>query len=179
MINIYMTGEYYNNLLKISKEAKEEISGIIQVKVNGNDLLVDKVLLDSGDVYQERTSSFIEYNTNKWIQKTAWDLFNTNTPYYIMFHTHPGLTGAPRLSATDIETLKYVKSLANKVPNGNNIEVIEGVVTRREIAFYTYDMNTKKIECLPLFVNGREQKISAEEGIIEAFKNGFIRGGKR
>lgn len=157
MINIHITEEYYNNLLKISKKTKEEISGTIQVKINSNDLLVDKILIDSDDIYQERTTSSIEYNTNKWIQKTVWDLFNAHTPYYIMFHIHPRLTGAPRLSTQDIETLEYVKSLANKVPNGNNIEVIEGIVTRSEIAFYTYDMNTKKIERLPLFVNGIEQ----------------------
>lgn len=179
MVNIHMTEECYNNLLELSKTQKEEVGGIIQGKANGNDLLVDKISIHSDDVYQERTSSSLEYNVTKWIQKTVWDLFNTDIPYYIMFHTHPRLTGAPRLSAADVETLQYVKSLANKVPHSNNIEVIEGIITRHEIAFYHYDTNKKEPERLPLFVNGIERKPSTEQGLVEAFKNGFIRGRKR
>ena len=91
MVNIHMTEECYNNLLELSKTQKEEVGGIIQGKANGNDLLVDKISIHSDDVYQERTSSSLEYNVTKWIQKTVWDLFNTDMPYYIMFHTHPRL----------------------------------------------------------------------------------------
>lgn len=176
MINIHMAEECYNNLIGLSKKYKEEVGETIQVKVSGNDLLINKVAIDSEDIYQERTSSSIEYNTNKWIQKTIWDLFHTDTSYYIMFHTHPKLTGAPKLSAADIETLEYVESLTNKVPYGNNIEVIEGIITRHEIAFYSYDTNKKKLNRLPLFINGKEIIPSTEQGLIQAFKNGFALG---
>ena len=58
-----------------------------------------------------------------------------------MFHTHPRLTGAPRLSAADVETLQYVKSLANKVPHSNNIEVKMCIRDRARgtVAYYVSD----------------------------------------
>lgn len=72
--------------------------------------------------------------------------------------------------------IEYVESLTNKVPYGNNIEVIEGIITRHEIAFYSYDTNKKKLNRLPLFINGKEIIPSTEQGLIQAFKNGFALG---
>lgn len=94
--------------------------------------------------------------------------------YYVSYASK--INWAPKLSAADIETLEYVESLTNKVPYGNNIEVIEGIITRHEIAFYSYDTNKKKLNRLPLFINGKEIIPSTEQGLIQAFKNGFALG---
>ena len=96
-----------------------------------------------------------------------------------MFHTHPGLRGAPRLSDADKDMLKYIQSLTKKIPGKENTLVIEGIITRQEIAFYSQDENTQEILNIPLFVNGIEKKLSKNQNFLEAFREGFRRGSRR
>ena len=93
-----------------------------------------------------------------------------------MFHTHPGLRGAPRLSDADKDMLKYIQSLTEKIPGKENTLVIEGIITRQEIAFYSYDENTQEILNIPLFVNGEEKKIVEYRGFLDSFKEGLKKG---
>ncbi len=179
MVNIYMREDQFNNLIQLNRSNKEEISGTMQIKKSGNDILIDKILIDSNDIYQERNTKYIQYDIEKWIPKTGWDLYVTDTPYYVMFHTHPGLRGAPRLSDADKDMLKYIQSLTKKIPGKENMLVIEGVITRQEIAFYSYDENIQEISNIPLFVNGIEKKLSKNQSFLEAFQEGFRRGSRR
>ena len=151
----------------------------MQIKQSGNDIVIDKILIGDNDIYQERSPKYIEYDIEKWLPKTLWNLYVTDTPYYIMFHTHPGLRGAPKLSDADKDMLKYIQSLTKKIPGKENTLVIEGIITRQEIAFYSQDENTQEILNIPLFVNGEEKKLSKNQSFLEAFREGFRRGSRR
>ena len=179
MINIHMREDQFNNLIQLNKSNKEEISGTIQIKQSENDILIDKILIGDNDIYQERSPKYIEYDVEKWLPKTFWNLYATDIPYYVMFHTHPGLRGAPRLSDADKDMLKYIQSLTEKIPGKENTLVIEGIITRQEIAFYSYDENTQEILNIPLFVNGEEKKLSKNQSFLEAFREGFRRESRR
>ena len=179
MINIHMREDQFNNLIQLNKSNKEEISGTIQIMQSGNDILIDKILIGDNDIYQERSPKYIEYDIEKWLPKTFWNLYATDTSYYVMFHTHPGLRGAPRLSDADKDMLKYIQSLTEKIPGKENTLVIEGIITRQEIAFYSYDENTQEILNIPLFVNGEEKKLSKNQSFLEAFREGFRRESRR
>ena len=96
-----------------------------------------------------------------------------------MFHTHPGLRGAPKLSDADKDMLKYIQSLTKKIPGKENTLVIEGIITRQEIAFYSQDENTQEILNIPLFVNGEEKKIVEYRGFLDSFKEGFKKGRRK
>lgn len=98
---------------------------------------------------------------------------------YIRFHTHPTFTGIPGLSQADVDNLKYVQILSQTVAKSNataSTEVIEGIVTDSEIAFYTYDLESDKPIRLPFFVDRFEKILSTEKSKFQAFKNGFIEG---
>lgn len=181
-MNINMTEIYFNKLIELCRSSIDEISGIMNTKVNNDEIFVVGIKLDEADEIKEANSTSIHYNLKEYLTKTVYELAFTNSPVYIRFHTHPSLNGAPSLSKADTDNMKYVQSLTKKVTkiNSNNCtRVIEGIITRSEIAFYTSDLDSDKVIRLPLFVDGIEKIPSIEKSKFQIFKEGFLEGKRK
>lgn len=178
-MKINMTELQFNKFTELCKKSKNELSGIMKTQItNGNIFIVD-INLDENDVIKSASSNKITYDVKEYLTKTIYDLAFTNSPVYIRFHTHPSFYGSPGLSKADTNNLKYVQSLTKKVTKINSdkcTKVIEGIITRSEIAFYTYDLETDKIIRIPLFVDGVEKIPSTEKSKFQIFKESFLEG---
>lgn len=178
-MKINMSEIHFNKFIELCRKSKYEISGIMNTKVVFDEIFVVGIKLDDDEVIDEVKRNSIHYKFKEYLTKTVYELAFTNSPVYIRFHTHPSFDGAPALSKADIDNLKYVQSLTKKVAkiNANNCtKVIEGIITRSEIAFYTYDLDSDKIIRLPFFVDGIEKIPSIEKNILQLFKESFTGG---
>lgn len=91
-----------------------------------------------------------------------------------MFHTHP--KGSSNLSEEDIELLKYVQSLSQRLTPNDYVKVIEGIVNDREISFYYYNSENDKLIRVPLFVDNIEKLPLREQSMTKIIKNSFLEG---
>lgn len=181
-MNINMTGTHFNKFIELCRCSKDEISGIMDTQINNGEIFIVGIKLDGNDVIKNANSKSIHYNLKEYLTQTVYELAFTDSPVYIRFHTHPSLDGAPCLSKADTDNLKYVQSLTKKVAkvNSNNCtKVIEGIITRSEITFYTYDLESNKIIRLPFFVDGIEKIPSIEKSKFQIFKEGFLEGRRK
>lgn len=181
-MNINMSEIQFNKFIELCRSSRDELSGIMNTQVNNDEIFVVGIKLDENDVIKESNSKSIHYNLKEYLTKTVYELAFTNSPVYIRFHTHPSLDGAPCLSKADTDNLKYVQNLTKKVSkvNSNNCtKVIEGIITRSEIAFYTYDSDSDKVIRLPFFVDGVEKIPSIEKSKFQVFREGFLEGRRK
>lgn len=178
-MNINMSENQFDKLTKLCRSSRSELSGIMTAKVHNGEIFIVGAKLDESGIIKSSNSHEIIYNSKEYITNTIYELAFTNSPVYIRFHTHPTFAGIPGLSQTDTNNLKYVQSLSQTVTKSNatvSTEVIEGIVTDSEIAFYTYDLESDKPIRLPFFVDGIERIPSMEKSKFQAFKDGFIEG---
>lgn len=178
-MNINMPENQFDKLTKLCRSSRSELSGIMNAKVHNGEIFIVGAKLDESGIIKSSNSHKIIYNSKEYIANTIYEFAFTNSPVYIRFHTHPTFTGILGLSQADVDNLKYVQILSQTVAKSNSTastEVIEGIVTDPEIAFYTYDLEPDKPIRLPFFVDRFEKILSTEKSKFQAFKNGFIEG---
>lgn len=176
-MNININEYIFNALIELYKKSNIEISGRLKGVKNENNFYVTDVKLDDMDDIKSASDKEIVFSKN-YFAKKLYDLAHHEGSEYVMFHTHPtSKIGSLALSEADEKMIKFIQTFPEKV--GRKITIIEGVITRGEIAFYFYDDNVDKIERLPLFVNGKEYIPLREQNIKSVFKTGFQRGRER
>lgn len=179
---ILMSEILFQKLIELCKKSKNEVSGVLQAKLNDDKIYISDVTFDSSSLIKDCSPRHITYKTDEYIVKIIYDMTFGNSLIYIQFHTHPGNLDAPKLSEADLNNLKYIQALAQrvkKIKKFKAILVIEAIVTSTEIAFYTFNPNTNKLIRLPFYVNGIEQIPSTEKTAFQLFKDGFKRGFKK
>ena len=178
-MKINMTELQFNKLIQLCCSSRKELSGTMSAQIYNDELYINGVKLYEDEIIEESSSNEIQFNLKEYITKTVYELAFDKSPVYIKFHTHPLFNGAPGLSKADINNLKYVQGLTEKISKINsngNITVIEGIITESEIAFYTYDLEKEKVVRLPFFVDGVEKIPSLEKSKFQLFKEGFLEG---
>lgn len=181
-MNINMSKSQFEKLIKLCRISQHEISGVMNTQSIDGEICILNIKLDERDIIESANSHEIIYNSSEYITKTIYELASANSPVYIIFHTHPSFGSSPCLSKPDTDNLKYIQSLTKKVANINinaDTKVIEAIITRSEIVFYTYDLDNDEIIRLPFFVDGVERVPSFEKGRFQAFKEGFLEGRKK
>ena len=179
---INMSEILFNELIRLCKNSKRELSGTMKVKVSGEDIYIVGINLDSPDFIVSSNSNEVVFDTEKYITKAVYDLTFTEDLVYIRFHTHPLFSGVAGLSKTDVSTLKYMQGLASRVSNlktNDYVTVIEGIITNSEIAFYTYDLEANKVRRFQFLVDGCEKIPATEKRGFQIFKDGFLAGIKK
>ena len=180
-----MAKDPFDRLTKICRNSAVEISGIMDTKEDNREIYIGGFQIDDRDMIENATSRSVEYNISEYLCDSVYRLSLIDSPVFIRFHTHP-VSGVPGLSKADTKILKYLQELATRVykSNANNGNlVIEGIITRSEIAFYTYDLRENKPVRLTFFVGGIELIPSMEQSVlqrfIEAFKAGWQEVGNK
>lgn len=175
-MNINISSEHFNNLIKLCKNSRNELSGTMNTKLDNDDVYIVGINLDSKDMVKSAKRTKVEYNVKEYITNTVYDIAFSKNKVYIRFHTHPSFGSAPRPSKADIETLKYTQGLVHRAKPDDLISVVEGIVTDKEVAFYFYDSNKDSVERLPLFIDGVEKIPNSEKSILQVFKESFAEG---
>ena len=173
LMNIHMSLNQYNKLINFCKKSKTEQSGFMTVTEIDNDIHITKIELNSEDLIKKRTNKEIVYR-KEYLVQVLYELASCESPVYIRFHTHP--KGSSNLSEEDIELLKYVQSLSQRLTPNDYVKVIEGIVNDREISFYYYNSENDKLIRVPLFVDNIEKLPLREQSMTKIIKNSFLEG---
>ena len=173
LMNIHMSLNQYNKLINLCKKSKTEQSGFMTVTEIDNDFNINKIELVSEDLIKKRTNKEIVYR-KEYLVQVLYELATCESPVYIMFHTHP--KGSSNLSEEDIELLKYVQRLSQRLTPNDYVKVIEGIVNDREISFYYYNSENDKLIRVPLFVDNIEKLPLREQSMTKIIKNSFLEG---
>ena len=179
---ILMSKTLFCKLTELCKKSKNEVSGTLYTKLVDDRLYINNVTFNSSSVIEDCGPLHINFKYNEYITKTIYEMIFIDNPIYIQFHTHPSNLATPRLSEADLNKLKQIQSLAEKVKiltKFKAILVIEAIITATEIAFYAYNPNTNKLSRLPFYVDGIEQIPSTEKNGFQLFKDDFRRGFKK
>ena len=175
-MNINMSLKQYNELITLCKRNKTEQSGHMTVTEIDNDIHITKIELNSEDLIKKRTNKEIVYR-KEYLVKVLYELASCESPAYIRFHTHP--KGSSNLSGEDIELLKYVQSLSQRLTPNDYVKVIEGIVNEHEISFYYFNPESDKLIRVPLFVDNIEKIPIREQSMTKIIKNSFLEGMSR
>lgn len=183
-MNINMDSSTYKRLISISRTNREEKSGYLLGTRDGQDFYVTSIELQSDETIESATRTQIDFNMKYYLMDLIFRMSSLeSSDVLICFHTHPSLRGSINLSKDDVNTLRYIQDVANKVANKklscSKITVIEGVVNGRETAFHAIDPVTGEIKRQPLFVDGIEIIPAGERTFLQNIKDGFIMGRKK
>lgn len=178
-----MDNSTYEKLISISRTNRVEKSGYMLGTRDGQDFYVTSIELQSDEAIESSSKTRIAYNMKHYLMDIILRASSLeNTGALICFHTHPSLQSSIDLSEADIDMLNHIQSLVNKVVQKNNdaeITVVEGVINWSEIAFYSINPDTGRIERCPLFVDGMEFVPSKEGTFLQNIKDGFMIGRKK
>ena len=84
---INMSEILFNELIKLCKSSKKELSGTMRVKVSGEDIYIVDINLDSPDFIISSNSNEVVFDTEKYITKAVYDLTFFEDLVYIRFYT--------------------------------------------------------------------------------------------
>lgn len=146
----------YDELIKRCAKTKVEISGVMSAIKNGDDIIIKEIWTDINCI-KANTKKEIKYDTDIYIDKTIDEMLKNDI--HIRYHTHPGFNSIAHLSQTDKRHTIGRHDITNVLSEKLNIPpimIIDGVVTRRDMAFYLYDETKNRNIRIPLFVDGKE-----------------------
>lgn len=155
-MKINMSKEMYEELRKRCAKTKVEISGIMSAERQGEDINIKEIWTDINCI-KSNSKKEINYDTDIYIDKTIDEMLTNNI--HIRYHTHPGFNSVAHLSQTDKRHTIGRNSIAGVLSKELNIPpitIIDGIVTRRDMAFYLYDEKNNANIRIPLFVDGKE-----------------------